>query len=495
MLPRAIQRRSVDADGDRAVSARWGTVMLGLLGALLVGAAAPAPAEEQRNMRLVGSDDLQARSAYQPVVHHQGARWIAYVGHHGGKRMNPLTGQVEDSGTSIVDVTDPTHPRYLHHIPGAGGEAEAGGAAMVRVCDGKTLPRGQRDRTYLLRTLGNLAHEVWDVTDPAKPTRLVTVLDGLKSTHKNWWECDTGIAYLVSDGAPSGWRTNRMTKIYDLSDPAQPRFIRDFGLPGQEPGSTGTAPEGVHGPIALRNRVYFAYGTGAKGALQIVDRDKLLAGNPQAADRFAPTPENLLYPQIGRLDMSPAWGGHTAFPILGISVPHWAPGVPGRTRDFVLLVSESLRNECQEVRQLAFMVDVTTERTPFSVATFEVPDPTGDFCRRGGRFGPHSSNESFSPIYYGRLVFIAYFNAGVRAVDVRDPFHPTEAGFYIPSVTARTDKRCIEVAGAPRCKTAIQTNNVDVDDRGFIYLADRADTGLHIVELTGPARAIANFSR
>jgi hypothetical protein len=477
------------------VSARWSAVLLGLLGALLVGAPVPAPAEEQHNMRLVGADDLQARSAYQPVVHHQGARWIAYVGHHGGKRMNPLTGQMEDSGTSIVDVTDPKQPRYLHHIPGAVGEAEAGGAAMVRVCDGKTLPRGQRDKTYLLRTLGNLAHEVWDVTDPARPTRLVTVLDGLKSTHKNWWECDTGIAYLVSDGAPSGWRTNRMTKIYDLSDPAQPRFIRDFGLPGQEPGSTGTAPEGVHGPIAFRNRVYFAYGTGAKGVLQIVDREKLLAGNPQVADRFAPTAENLLYPQIGRLDMSPAWGGHTAFPILGVSVPHWSPGVPGRTRDFVLLVSESLRNECQEVRQLAFMVDVTTERTPFSVATFEVPDPTGDFCRRGGRFGPHSSNESFSPIYYGRLAFIAYFNAGVRAVDVRDPFHPTEAGFYIPSVTAKTDKRCVEVSGTPRCKIAIQTNNVDVDDRGFIYLADRADTGLHIVELTGPARAIGNFSR
>ena len=469
--------------------------MIGLLGALLVGAPAPGVADEQRNMRLVGADDLQGRSAYQPVVHHQGARWIAYVGHHGGKRVNPLTGQMELNGTSIVDVTDPKQPRYLHHIPGAEGEAEAGGAAMVRVCDGKTLPRGQKEKTYLLRTLGNLAHEVWDVTDPAKPARIVTVLDGLKSTHKNWWECDTGIAYLVSDGAPSGWRTNRMTKIYDLGDPAQPRFIRDFGLPGQEPGSTGTAPEGVHGPIALRNRVYFAYGTGAKGVLQIVDREKLLAGNPQAADRFAPTPDNLLYPQIGRLDMSPAWGGHTAFPILGVSVPHWSPGVPGRTRDFVLLVSESLRNECQEIRQLSFMVDVTTERTPFSVATFEVPDPTGDFCRRGGRFGPHSSNESFSPVYYGRLAFIAYFNAGVRAVDVRDPFHPTEAAFYIPSVTAKTDKRCVEVSGAPRCKTAIQTNNVDVDDRGFVYLADRADTGLHIVELTGPARAIANFSR
>ena len=35
---------------------------------------------------------------------------------------------------------------------------------------------------------------------------------------------------------------------------------------------------------------------------------------------------------------------------------------------------------------------------------------------------------------------------------------------------------------------AIQTNNVDVDDRGYIYIADRANTGLHILELTGPAR-------
>ena len=262
------------------------------------GAAQQPPAREaeQHDMRLVAHDDLQGRSAYQPVIHHPGNRWIAYVGHHGGTRLNPLTGQVERNGTSIVDVTDPRRPRYLHHIPGAPGEAEAGGASMVRVCDGKTLPRGTAGKTYLLRTLGNLAHEVWDVSDPARPAFLATVVSGLDATHKNWWECDTGIAYLVSDGRPAGWRTHRMTKIYDLSDPAQPRFIRDFGLVGQEPGSTGPAPEGVHGPIAYRKRVYFAYGTGADGALQIVDRDKLLAGDPGAADRFAPTRENLLYP-------------------------------------------------------------------------------------------------------------------------------------------------------------------------------------------------------
>jgi hypothetical protein len=456
-------------------------------------AGAAQHAASEQNMRRVGHDDVQARSAYQPVIHKQGDRFIAYVGHLGGQRMNPLTSAVEWNGTSILDVTDPRAPRLLAHIPGAPGEAEAGGASMVRVCDGAVLPKGARGKTYLLRTLGNLAHEVWDVTNPREPALVTTVLDGLKATHKNWWECDTGIAYLVSDGRPFGWRTNRMTKIYDLADPAHPRFIRDFGLVGQEPGSTGKAPEGVHGPIALRNRVYFAYGTGADGVLQIVDRDKLLRGNPASPSPLAPTPENLLYPQVGRLDMSPHWGGHTSFPVLGIPVADWAANSAGRTRDVVVLVSESLRNECQEHRQLTFMVDVTVEERPHSVATYQVPDKPGDFCQRGGRFGPHSSNESFTPIYYGKMVFIAYFNGGVRAVDIRDPFAPREAGFYVPATTERTAKRCVKVGGADRCKVAIQTNNVEVDDRGLIYIVDRADTGLDILELTGPARAMVGL--
>ena len=51
-----------------------------------------------------------------------------------------------------------------------------------------------------------------------------------------------------------------------------------------------------------------------------------------------------------------------------------------------------------------------------------------------------------------------------------------------------TDKRCIKVNGEDRCKIAIQTNNVDTDDRGYIYIVDRANTGMHILELTGEAR-------
>jgi len=474
---------------------RLSVILLGF--ALAALAAAPASSQtprghgaEARDMELVGHDDLQGRSAYQPTIHKQGVRFIAYVGHHGGKARNPLTGAEEENGTSIVDVTDPARPRYLAHIPGAPGGSEQGGAQMARVCD-------RQGKTFLLRTFGNAVpgsgHEVWDVSDPTKPRKASTVVTGLTSTHKNFWECDTGTAYLVSGDlakndplqvGPSGWRTARMTKIYDLSDPAKPVFVRDFGLAGQEPGSSGTpVPPGAHGPIVLGSRVYFAYGTSNDGVLQIVDRQKLVSGPKE------PTPTNLNAPEISRLYMSPNWGGHTAFPVLGMTIGDWTTNTKGNVRDFVVLVSEAIANECRESRHATFLVDITTETRPFSVATFQVPESLGTFCKRGGRFGPHSSTESFAPIFYKKLVFVAYFNAGVRAVDIRNPYAPREAAFYIPATTERTAERCV-TEPTRGCKVAIQTNNVEADERGYVYLADRANTGLHIVRLTGEAAKI-----
>ena len=446
-------------------------------------------------MRLVGYSDLQARTAYQPVVHRQGNRWIAYVGHHGDAKPNPLSGREENNGTSIVDVTDPKSPKYLAHIPGEEGKAEQGGAQMVRVCSGVDLPKGDKSRFYMLRTFGNQGHEVWDVTDPARPALLATIVKGLKGTHKNYWECDTGIAFLVS-GDPQ-WRTSRMTQIYDLSDPAKPVFIRNFGLVGQQPGAAGPVPTSLHGAISTGtkgNRVYFGYGTNTEGVLQIVDREKLLNGPKE------PTPENLLAPQIARVDLPPMHGAHTAFPVLGMQVAEFSKNLLGRVRDFVVITDEAIQKECLEGRQMVWFVDVTAETKPFGVSTWTVPEKSGDFCNRGGRFGTHSSNENFTPIYYKRIMFFAHFNAGVRAVDIRDPFHPREIGFYIPAMTGNTV--VLETPGGARTKLpfteaskkrAIQTNNVDVDDRGYVYIVDRANTGMHILELTGPARAIADW--
>ena len=98
-----------------------------------------------------------------------------------------------------------------------------------------------------------------------------------------------------------------------------------------------------------------------------------------------------------------------------------------------------------------------------------------------------------TPIYYKKLVFIAWFNAGLRVIDIRDPYTPREVAHYIPAINKNTATRCIKVDGKERCKIAIQTNNAEVDDRGYIYIVDRAGTGMHILELTGSARKIANF--
>jgi hypothetical protein len=472
----------------------------------------PPNQQSQWNMELAGHSDLQGRSAYQPVIINEDGREIAFVGHHTGNAMNPLTGVVEPNGTSIVDVTDPAKPRYLAHIPGSteAGE-EAGGAQMVRVCSGSVLPHGVRGKWYLLRPNGAASHEIYDVTDPAHPSRLTVIVDGLTGTHKSWWECDTGIAYLVANAQPEGWKGGNHIKIYDLGDPAKPVYIRDFGLLGQQPGATsheGLVPAiGIHGPISAgvqKNRVYAAYGTGANGVVQILDRQKLLTAfkNP-----LNPTTEEMLAPQVGYITMSPDQGAHTALPVFGVPIPGFEHHTALKTRDLLIVPSESGRgdhcapgpNGDRPAPHLAFLLDISTEAAPWPVATFRVPENPGDFCGKGGRFGAHAVAESFYPPYYGKLAIFSWFNAGTRVFDIRDPFAVQEVAYFIPAPDKNTMAFCAADGvslppGDPRitpaCTKVIQTNNVEVDDRGLIYSADRAGTGLHILRLTGHAKEV-----
>ena len=252
------------------------------------------------NLRLVGYDDLQGRSAYQPVIHPYGDRRILFVGHHAGEALNPATGQVEVNGLSIVDVTDPAVPEYLVHVPPTG--AEANGTQHVQVCSGSALPSADPDRVYLMRTNGTLSYEVLDVTDPHEP-QFVTMIAttgvssrpesqrGNRETHKSQWDCDSGIAYL--NGTPAGWRVTRVLQAFDLADPTQPRHIRDFGLVGHEPTASGPFPEpqvaGLHQPFVNGDRMYLGYNSGGDGVLQILDRGRFLSGDPGASNPRAPT--------------------------------------------------------------------------------------------------------------------------------------------------------------------------------------------------------------
>ncbi len=124
------------------------------------------------------------------------------------------------------------------------------------------------------------------------------------------------------------------------------------------------------------------------------------------------------------------------------------------------------------------------------------------FCNQGGRFCAHASSELFYPAYYGRLAIISWFAGGVRVFDMRNPDDARAIAYFIP---APNDTGCGPQGGpssGPGCTFAntgrdnhsvhaIQTNNVELDDRGFIYIADRAGTGMHILKLTGEAAAAA----
>ena len=203
----------------------------------------------------------------------------------------------------------------------------------------------------------------------------------------------------------------------DLSDPAKPVYIRDFGMVGTQPGATGSeGGEGIHGPISAgpqKNRVYIAYGTGNEGMIAIVDRKKLLT---EFKNPLRPTPEELLAPQIGYLHMSPDQGAHTTFPIFDVPIPGFQGHQALRERDLLLVVSEAARaDNCGQnypssqltqgrpAPHLAFLLDISHEPTPWPLSTFRVQETQGDYCGRGGRFGAHSSAESFYAPYYGKI--------------------------------------------------------------------------------------------
>ncbi len=308
-----------------------------------------------------------------------------------------------------------------------------------------------------------------------------------------------------------GWTRGNHVKIYDLSDQANPVYIRDFGLLGQQPNATeyigvqkGINIHGLTSAGPERNRVYLAYGSGRNGVLLIVDRQKLLT---EFTNPLNPTDEEMLAPKVGHVVMSPDNGAHTAFPIFDVPIPPYQGHTVLKTRDLVLVTSEQGRGDhCnpgpggdRPAPHLAFLVDVSNEATPWNLATFHVDERSGDFCGKGGRFGAHSSTESFYPPYYGKLAIFSWFTAGTLVFDIRNPFAVKEIAYFIPEPNENTMSFCVDGISHPDgdpvitsdCNKVIQTNNVEIDDRGLIYSADRAGSGLHIMRLTGDAAAVA----
>jgi hypothetical protein len=475
------------------------------------------------NMKIVGFQDNQGRaSSDDGWIENQNGRYILYMADSPGKGLNPLTGKVENNGTSLIDVTDPTQPKFLYHIPTESG----GGATHVAVCGGDTLPHAEKGHWYLLRHDGNTNQEVWDVTNPTAPVKLTVVLSGLNETHHDWWECDTGIAYTISGAESDGWKQTAPKQhlyIYDLSNPAKPVFIRQFGLVGQQPtADVATAkscindpgpncfegvtnpPGGVHQIYSAGvklNRFYLAYGVDKNGVIQILDREKLVNGckAPGASANCAasPTQADLLYPQVGYIAMNPNQGGHTAVPIFGVPIPeeqqNYADGKPQRW-NLLAITSEETINDCLgQPWKNATLLDITDDRGPWPISVLNVGQFPGDFCAKGSRFGVHEVNRQIYAPYYGRLIFVAMFNAGLQVWDIRDPYNPRRVAYFIQAPNKNTKESCGTYHGDTKyCRKAIFSDLGEVDDRGYIYNMDRAGSGLTILQLTGDAAKVVS---
>lgn len=536
------------------------------------------------NMQVVGFSDNQGRaSSDDGWIEDQNGRYIAYIANSPGSAYNPLTGQTESNGTSLIDVTNPANPVYLDHIPSIFPvtNTAGSGATHVAVCGGNTLAGDlYPNHWFMVRHSGSLNQEIWDVTNPRAPFLISILLGGpsmqttaqgqsvtnvgasltsnqfLTANHHIWWECDTGIAYMIaqsdSDGFPVWNESGSKQHIYifDLHDPHNPVFIREWGLVGQQPGAATSAgyvscyngpgpncyegftnpPAGVHQAysaglynvntsvqypttgVPVLHEVYFPYGVGQDGVVQITDRDKLLDGCTVSTNSDCanfPTQGDLLYPQISYVTMKPSQGGHTSIPIFGVPIPetqtNWVAsslaGTP-QTWDLLAITSEQTANDCapQDWKNPT-LLDITPTPNANGVltqavwpfATLALGQFPGNFCEKGARFGIHELNREIYAPYYGKIIVAAYFNAGIQVWDIRDPTSPRRIAYFIQAPNGNTLPNCASAGGilpTTYCPNATFSDLGEVDDRGYIYNMDRAGSGVTVLQLKGNAAQV-----
>jgi len=512
------------------------------------------------NMRILGYNAAQHRTFYMPTVAKQmwkgTTHYILYASEHvgTGTYLNPMNGLQEYNGTSIIDVTVPTNPVYIKHLPSPYLPPNNEGR-HVRICAGSDLPGALYPGQYfMVRSDGQKAHAVWNVTDPSNPVFITNISgNGLSYTHKESWDCTSG--YILTPQNSTTWKSGDGSgtgtcvtggcdfAIYDMHDPYNPKYVTDYGLVGQAPGSTVTPiPNMIHEAVIYTDptygtRIYGAYGisVGGDGWLQVADMSKILtyvaANGPINSDA------GIQATQISALKMSYEFGMHTFWPWLHIpmadysengnaSAANAAAGIPTAlqnlnpmVQNFGLATVEGTNNGCVGYTAMGFVIDLNYPSMPQAVANMHVPKhlvnnttpfagggvQTIDFCdinNGNGRFGSHGVSEDLSAYagqaknwgnnpFFHRFNAIAWFGGGVHIWDLRDPFTPQDVAYYVPAANGYTEQNCATRGGAQHCTNMIGTNNAATDDRGFVYIVDRYGTGTWVLQVTGaPATAL-----
>lgn len=379
---------------------------------------------------------------------------------------------------SVVDVTDPRRPAVVFQTDARMDHEDARANTLSVNATGELLAVGYQCR-HVGRQPAGL--ELFDITDPARP-RSISFVDtsGPHSigTHRVWLANDRA---FISTGFPDFEASHPLDHqglmILDVADPARPREIGRWWVPGTRAGDDAPPPpRNPHGrrfELGYRahnvmsyperpDRCYVAYEDGGLFILDISD-----PARPRT---------------VSWLNFQP-YSAHTVVPLFG--------------RKLLAVTDEAHLPNGEDHPKLLWIMDVSVEGNILPIGTGPLPD-VREFAKRGGRFGAHNlhENEPIPGAWRSEDEIVgAFFSAGVRIYDIRDPFHPRETASFIPDAPGRAAARPTHVTdtGGARLSalppadvstSVSQINDVYADERGIVYAVDRLSSDLYVLERT-----------
>ncbi len=282
--------------------------------------------------------------------------------------------------------------------------------------------------------------KVWDISDKSSPKQLCHVRTHGFGTHR--FDMDESYAYISTE--MEGYIGNILV-IYDLADPSSPKEVSRWHMPGQHlaGGETPTwtrYSHRLHHGLRVGDEIWASVW---QAGFRVVDVSDITAPVTVA--------EHTYHPMV----REPT---HTVLPVPQL--------IDGR-RIAVVIDEEHARTPGNgQAPANLWTFDVTDFGNIFGLGSYHVSELDSPWSRTpGARFGAHQ----FTDHLENSIVCCTWFAGGLRIIDVANPARPEEIGYFIPE---------------PRSGySAPQSNDVEVDERGLIYLFDR-DMGFDILERT-----------
>lgn len=403
-------------------------------------------AVEARNTRLIGYCDLDGRPGLKLAMHEADGRRYVYVG------------SIFDSGWSIVDVTEPEQPQLVNFLEGPANTW----TLQVQIADNLLVTGLEHPAAGWTNSDDGSAPQdgvmLWDLSDdPVNPRFLSHYKSGAPGTHRNFYA--GGDLVILAAGLP-GYQ-HRIVVFLDISDRSSPREVSRWWWPGQHLAG-GEEPEHqvyFHGPAYVHGaRAYLGYGRVGMVVLDISD-----VTNPRLVKRVS-------FGDLG----SGRPGCHSAVPIPGTGL--------------IVVNSEAHQDHPGEVDPLNYTFVIREEGDEYTIiSAFPMPAPSEglpyrNYYQKGARFGPHNQHHQQGQQLLAPnddLVYMTYFNAGLRVFSIADPFMPIEVGHFVP------DDPPVRRGPVPD-ELVTQFEDVLVDDRGYAFCTDK-NRGLFVIRFEPPA--------